>query len=117
MNELPGVSSDQDPSLEEKLSPESLRAATILLLATDAVLSDDMGIEQAVSFAERISKSLDTGMWSDGKHHGDCTRNTETCVRCYFEQYERIIKVLWESDDFIPTFVQICMEAMETPFD
>lgn len=99
------------------MTADRLRDATILLLAADHVINDDMDLEEALGFAKWFADYDQDTIWSNGKHSGDCTKESHPCARCHFEGHENIIKIVSESGDWIDFFFQNCLEAMTTPFD
>lgn len=79
------------------------REAAILLMAVSAVVWDEIvPASRALAFAQGIADSLDDPLWSDGKHHGDCTKQPSTCPRCYVEEYEAEARAYFASDDSVP---------------
>ena len=91
MTALPDPSSSPSHAAAQRddLTAEEVRNAAICLLAADNALCDGMTPEEAVAFVRRQEAALDEEPWANGKHHGDCTKQPETCTRCMFEDAEK----------------------------
>lgn len=74
----------------EKLSPETIREISILLLAVDSMLCWDFtDADKAVAWSRRLVENIDVNpMWANGRHQGDCTHDIHTCSRCLVEKFE-----------------------------
>lgn len=68
----------------------TVREVAVILFVADCVLCDDFqNGEDGLPWARNLFASIDTDpLWSDGKHHGDCTKHPHTCTRCVVEKYE-----------------------------
>jgi hypothetical protein len=73
-----------------------VRNTAICLLAADACLVDSLTPDEALAFAHRIVKAVDTDpIWADGRHEGDCTKTPMTCARCHLETMEKEARERW----------------------
>ncbi len=84
--------------MSDDLTDAEVRNASLCLLAADWALCDEMTPEDAVAYSRRLEACMnDDPLWSDGKHHGDCTQQPTTCVRCLIEDAERQARERFDS--------------------
>jgi len=87
-----------------KLQPEDYAAAGLevefFMDDVDELFNDDTireGVKRWLKWKALIEEDP---LWKDGRHHGDCNKMAQTCMRCYVEdrhsQAQRIVKFLHE---------------------
>lgn len=74
------------------MTPETVRASALLLMAADYVFEHG-DTESGLIWARGIENSVENDpLWADGHHFGDCTNQPQTCSRCFLETYERLVR-------------------------
>lgn len=75
------------------LTPETVRASALLLMAADFVFEHHGDAESGLAWARKIENSVENDpLWAEGMHSGDCTKQPHTCSRCFLENYEHLVR-------------------------